>query len=348
MTSVLVSPDELQQLANTLDVQMRDMESAIRNAYEQVSNISDSGKGLNDVRHRARDLYRRHTAQMEQGITVKRFVQDTAQRFKDAERDLTVMIRSQPQLAFHQIIQSIGVGGGTVGSLLPNIRTVVDIFKSGISDWNSFYGKANNYTGYLKNVCNFLSAPDSTLGITMGGIGAVNDLLRKELKEVNGDFSKIAKVVKYTDLVLKGVENGDWSGLRNDLVDTGSRMIVNAGLKYVANLIPGVGTVLLVSDAIQLFGKGAASGLEFLGMKEQAKGLRNVLEIIDVKGQAVKATKWVVNKAVDGIGYAISNPHEVLKQTTDFVNHTGDQIKNAASNLYNAATSWWHSSLQTA
>jgi len=146
MTNILVNTDELQQLASTLDVQMRDMESAIRNAYGQVSNISDSGKGLNDVRHRARELYRQHTAQMEQGTRVKRFVQDSAQRFKDAERDLTSMVRSQPPLAFHQIIQSIGIGSVTVGTLLPTIRSVVDFSKGVIADWNSLYGKANKYT----------------------------------------------------------------------------------------------------------------------------------------------------------------------------------------------------------
>jgi hypothetical protein len=148
--------------------------------------------------------------------------------------------------------------------------------------------------------------------------------------------------VKYTDLVLKGVENGDWSGLRNEVVDVGSRMIVDVGLKYAANLIPGVGTVLMLSDGVQLVGKGVASGLEFLGMKEQAKGIRDVLEVIDVKEQAVKATKWVLNKAIDGAGYAVTHPHEVMKQTTDFMDHTSNQIQKAAGNLYSGATSWWN------
>lgn len=343
MTNILVNTDELQQLASTMEMQMREMENSIRNASQMVSNISDSAKGLNDVRNRARELYRRHSTQMEQGTSVKRFVQDTAQRFQDAERDLTSMIGSRQHLAFHQVLQGIGVGGVTVGAMLPGIRTVIDGLKGGIADWKDFYNKANNYTGYLKNVSDFLADPDTAFGRTMGVIGDVNDIFRKELKDVNGYVGYLAKGVKYADLVLKGVETGDWSGLRNDLVDTGSRMIVNTALNYAANLIPGVGTVLLVSDGLQLAGKGIASGLEFFGMKDQATWLRDNLAVIDVREQAVKATKWVVNTAVDAVGNAIANPHETLKQATEFVSNTADQVKNAASTLYNGATSWWKS-----
>jgi hypothetical protein len=346
MTNILVNPNELQQLANTLDVQMREMESAIRNAYEQVSSIHDSGKGLNDVRSRARDLYRQHTAQMEHGSVVTRFVQDTAQRFVDAEHDLTSMIGSQRQIAFHQVIQNIAIGGVTVGTLLPNIRMVVDGLNGGIADWKNFYGKADKYSGYLKNISDFgsfISDPDTTFGRTMGVVGEINDIFRKELKDVNGYVGKLANGVKYADLALKLVETGDWSGLKNELVDVGSRAAVKWALGEAAKLIPGVGTVLLVSDSVQLVGKGVASGLEFFGMKEQAASLRNVLEVIDVKEQAVKATKWVANKVVDGVGYAIQHPHEVMKQATDFVDNTANQVRNTVSNIYNAATSWWHS-----
>jgi prophage DNA circulation protein len=346
MTNILVNPNELQQLANTLDVQMREMESAIRNAYEQVSSIHDSAKGLNDVRSRARDLYRQHTTQMEHGSVVTRFVQDTAQRFVDAEHDLTSMIGSQRQIAFHQVIQNIAIGGVTVGTLLPSIRMVVDGLNGGIADWKNFYGKADKYSGYLKNISDFgsfISDPDTTFGRTMDVVGDATRIFQNELKEVNGYVNILAKGVKYGDLVLKGVENGDWSGLKNDLIDIGSRAATKWALGEAAKLIPGVGTVLLVSDGIQLVGNGVASGLEFFGMKEQAASLRNVLEVIDVKEQAVKATKWVANKVVDGVGYAIQHPHEVMKQATDFVDNTANQVRNATSNIYNAATSWWHS-----
>jgi hypothetical protein len=343
MTNIQVNLDELQQLASTMEMQMREMENSIRNASQMVSNISYSAKGLNDVRSRARELYHRHSTQMEQGASVKRFVQDTAQRFQDAERDLTSMINSRQHLAFHQVVQNIAIGGGTVGTLLPGIRTVVDGIKQGVGDWKNAYAKVDKYTGYLKHVSDFLADPDTTLGRTMGVIGDVNDVFRNELKDINGYVGYLAKGVKYADLVLTGLETGNWSGLRNDLVDTGSRMLVNAGLKYAATLVPGVGTVLLISDGLQLAGKGLASGLEFFGMKDQATWLRDNLAVIDVREQAVKATKWVVNTVVDGVSAVIANPHEAMKQATDFVTNTADTVKNAASNLYNGATGWWKS-----
>jgi hypothetical protein len=346
MTTILVNPNELQQLASTMEMQMREMENSIRNASQMVSDISYSAKGLNDVRSRARDLYRQHTTQMERGSTVKRFVQDTAQRFVDTEHELTSMIGSQRHLAFHQVIQNFAIGGVTVGAVLPGMRIVVDGLKGGIADWKNYYGKANKYAGYLKNVSDFLEDSDTTFGRTMGVVSDVTGVFQNKLDKlsgINGYVNALGKGVKYADLVLKGVENGDWSGLRNDLVDIGSRAAVKWALGEATKLIPGVGTVLLISDGVQLIGGGVASGLEFFGMKEQASSLRNVLEVIDLKEQAVKATKWVANKVIDGVSYAVQNPHEAMKQATDFVTNTADTVKNTASNLYNGATGWWKS-----
>lgn len=342
MTTILVNPDELQQIASTMEMQMREMENSIRNAAQMVSDISYSAKGLNDVRSRARDLYRQHTTQMERGSTVKRFVQDTAQRFVDTEQDLTSMIGSQQHLAFHQVIQNFAIGGVTVGAVLPGMRIVVDGLKGGVADWKNHYSKANRYAGYLKNVSDFLEDSDTTFGRTMGVVSDVTGVFQNKLSGINGYVNALGQGVKYADLVLKGVE-GDLSGLRNGLIDIGSRVAVKWALGEAAKLIPGVGTVLLISDGVQLIGAGVASGLEFFGMQEQASSVRNVLEVIDVKEQAVKATKWVANKVIDGVSYVVQNPHEAMKQTTDFVTNTADTVKNTASNIYNVATSWWQS-----
>jgi hypothetical protein len=343
MTNIRVNPNDLQQLASTLDAQMREMDSAIRHAYDQVTNISDSAKGLNDVRNRARDLYRQHVAQVADGTEVARFVKDTAQRFIDTERELSSMMGVSKPQPLHEFLQNISIAGVTIGAVLPFARIVVDGMQQGIKDWNKIYTDANKYAGYLKDVSDFLDDPDTMFGHVMHGVNIASEAFQDKLNTVNGYVGVIAKGVKYGDVLLKGVETGDWSGLRNLAVDDASRLLVSAGLKYAASLVPGVGTVLLVSDGIQLVGKGIASGLEFIGLKDQADGVRKVLEVIDLREQAVKATKWVANQVIDGVSYIVQNPHEAMKQATDFVNHTTDQVKNAANQLYQGATDWWKS-----
>lgn len=335
MTSIRINPNELQQLAGVLDAQMREMDAAVRAAHDQVTNISDSAKGLNDVRNRARDLYRQHVSQVSQGVEVARFVKDTAQRFIDTERELSSMLGGNRPQPLHEFIQNISIGGITVGSLVPGARFIVDGLKNGIKDWNEFYKKANKYVSNLKDVTDFLQDPETAFGRVMHGINQATGVIQKDLKTINGYASTFAKGVKYGDVILKGIESGDWSGLKNLVVDDASRLLAREGLKYAASLVPGVGTVLAISDTVQLVGKGFASGLEFFGFKEQADSLRNTLAVIDVREQATKATKWVVNKVVDGVSYVVQNPHEAMKQVTDFVDRTSDQIKNATTGIYN-------------
>jgi len=71
---------------------------------------------------------------------------------------------------------------------------------------------------------------------------------------------------------------------------------LQAGVKY---LVPGVGTVMLVSSLIQLGGHISSSVMNAVGLSEQAAVMNNVLETIDLGGYvddfSDSITDWVLN-----------------------------------------------------
>jgi uncharacterized protein YukE len=75
---------------------------------------------------------------------------------------------------------------------------------------------------------------------------------------------------------------------------------IQTGIEYGLRLIPGVGTVLLVSDIAQLVGHAASGVLAATGNVEAAEGLNNVLDAIDLSGY--------IEKISDGIADRILNP----------------------------------------
>jgi hypothetical protein len=95
MTNILVDIDALHDTAKVIRRAMREMDDCVRHAYNEVHSIRDSGRGLNDVRHRADELLRTHRTLEESGIRVEQYLSSHADAFVSADQELASMVRNQ-------------------------------------------------------------------------------------------------------------------------------------------------------------------------------------------------------------------------------------------------------------
>lgn len=95
MTEIVVYLDALQDVAIDIRRTVRDMDDCVRRAYNEIHSIHDSGRGLNDVRHRADDLLRSHRTITETGIQVEQSLSQCADLFARTDHELATMIRTQ-------------------------------------------------------------------------------------------------------------------------------------------------------------------------------------------------------------------------------------------------------------
>ena len=94
MTEILVYLDSLQDVATDLRHGLRDMDTYVRRAYNEVHSMHDSGRGLNEVRQRADDLLRAHRAIDAAGTQVERYLATCADVFARTDYELATQIRS--------------------------------------------------------------------------------------------------------------------------------------------------------------------------------------------------------------------------------------------------------------
>ena len=94
MTEILVDLDALQDVVMDLRHGLRDMDTYVRRAYNEVHSMHDSGRGLNEVRQRADDLLRAHRAIDAAGTQVERYLATCADVFARTDYELATQIRS--------------------------------------------------------------------------------------------------------------------------------------------------------------------------------------------------------------------------------------------------------------
>lgn len=95
MNDIVVYLDSLHDVVTDIRWAMREMDGCVRRAYNEIHSINGSGRGLNDVRHRADELLRAHRALEETGTHVEQYVSAYAEAFAAADQELAAMVRSQ-------------------------------------------------------------------------------------------------------------------------------------------------------------------------------------------------------------------------------------------------------------
>ena len=123
-----------------------------------------------------------------------------------------------------------------------------------------------------------------------------------------GTFDEIGHIIK-SDTFAKAFDFAGDTGFEfvDGLLDGEpvDKALISAGLTSLAGVglhcIPGVGTVLAVSDGIQFAGNIVACGLELAGYHEAAGTLQNSLEVIDLGGYvsnfADDVTDWILKSS---------------------------------------------------
>lgn len=94
MTEILVYLDSLQDVATDLRHGLRDMDTSVRRAYNEVHSMQDRGRGLNEVRQRIDDLLRIQRGLEESGTRVERYLATCADTFAHTDYELATQIRS--------------------------------------------------------------------------------------------------------------------------------------------------------------------------------------------------------------------------------------------------------------
>lgn len=83
------------------------------------------------------------------------------------------------------------------------------------------------------------------------------------------------------------------------LQNSATALFTGAAIYAGTRFIPGVGTILLVSDAVQFAGTGLAFGLNLFGLENEANIVNNITESLDLQGY--------VGDLADGI-YKLATP----------------------------------------
>jgi len=151
----------------------------------------------------------------------------------------------------------------------------------------------------------------------------INKHLHKNLRGgAVGRWDKIGHIIKSDAAQDWGIPivGGTISGLIDGedvgeaVVSAGIAAGITAGAKY---LIPGVGTVMAVSDGVQIVGDIASGVLAATGHEETAAWLQDTLDYVDLGGY--------VENISDGIADFILNP-ETRTKTFDSLQNIGETI----------------------
>lgn len=148
MTNILVDIDSLHDTSKYIRRTLRDMDECVRRAYNDIHSIRDSGRGLNEVRHRADELLRAHRALEEAGIRVEQYASWYADAFASADQELASMVRSQlyvDNASYMYVLRSIASTNQLRQTLLTTIATHAEWLKSQING-TSIWDLATRYT----------------------------------------------------------------------------------------------------------------------------------------------------------------------------------------------------------
>jgi hypothetical protein len=342
MSSAIVVPlDEMQQLAGQWRTTITDMDAMVQQIARDIANIPDNAKGLNDVRSRGRNVGSQHRQLFERGLAVHQHVTASVQRFSQADQELAGMVRSQQNVNLVDFIRLNNLG--TLGQF-PSFGVMTNGAASDLIEQLINFGAGTNLINeigltYPKLAKTFAKYTDNLFKLwptTKKGIE-----FSSELSTAFGGILDIFSMSKdiYDSKVASSeadaaVARGDYelaSKKYNEAHDEALNMFATGTLAIIG-IASGYGLVMAGTQVISGVSDWASNVAEKNGWHTTAKVLNVLSDITDLQSHTKKLWDAGIN--------AYHNPHQVLKQATDFVDHTANQIKDAASNMYQNATAW--------
>lgn len=148
MTTIRVNPEQLEHVAYQLNTGIRDMDEAVRDAYQQLQGIRDRARGLDDIRNRAADLYRMHRAQTDVAQQVHQHIVQSAQRFSTEDRQLSEVMHSRhtAQMSiWQQMLGTVAVGTLTYAQILEMMSSFTNTTREGIEHLMGAMGGAKDF-----------------------------------------------------------------------------------------------------------------------------------------------------------------------------------------------------------
>ena len=351
MSNAIVVPlNEMQQLAGQWQTTINEMDTMVQRIARDIAAIPDSAKGLNDVRSRGRNVGSQHRQLHERGMAVHQHVTASVQRFTNADQELAGMVRSQSNGNFVDFMrqnnlgvlgQLPGFGVATIGIADDLIERLIN-FGAGTNLINEIgleYPKlVKRFAKYTDNLFNLW--PTTKEGIKLGkewstGLGGVLDIISmgKDIYD-----SKVAS--SEADAALARGDYEMASRKYNEAYDEALNMFAT-GTLAVIGIASGYGLVMAGTQLVSGVSDFASNVAEKNGWHTTAKVLNVLSDVTDLQSHTKKI--W------DAGFNAYQNPHQALKQATDFVDHTANQVKNAVSGIYEDAkkqvTNWiWYGS----
>lgn len=277
MTDILhMETDEVREVINRLARLTRTMDSDGGNLNRAMNHLSFSWQGsrATTYRHELRSWLWQFNVQVDKLdyliLQASHEIDEWEQADVFKSFDWGKPINKSIKLAIKQGAKEIAKRGS---------KMLFDTMKDPNS-WETYKGIGRNLNKLI----------DNQKGGFVGLANKVGHFIRSPI----GNFSLNHGVPVVVDTVFSAGEEG----LPQAFVSAAVSQGIKSGLKY---LIPGFGTVMLVSSVVQVAGNLLAGGLDLLGYHKAAVGLQNTLDVIDLGGY--------VDDLADGIADAVLPPY---------------------------------------
>ena len=351
MSNAIVVPlNEMQQLAGQWQTTINEMDTMVQQIARDIVAIPDSAKGLNDVRSRGRNVGSQHRQLHERGMAVHQHVTASVQRFTNADQELAGMVRSQANGNFVDFMRqnNLGVLGQLPGFGVATIGIADDLIERLISfggvtnlinEIGLEYPKlAKKFAKYTDNLFNLW--PTTTEGIKSSKnraseFGLAFDLISmiKDVYHSHVAASEGSAALEVGDGQIAYQKFDEAYNKNLDVMATGTLALVGLGVAAVS------GTAALALGAVQVVSLVTDWGSSVAKLH----GYTNVAEVLNNVSNITNLRLHVRNLWDAGFN-AHQNPHQALKQATDFVDNTANQVENAVSGIYEDAkkqvTNW--------
>ena len=324
MTVIRVNPEELEQTAYQLHAGIRDMDEALRDAYQQLQGIRDRARGLDDIRSRAADLYRMHRAQTDVAQQVHQHIVQSAQRFSNEDRQLSEMVHSRhtAQLPYwQQMLGTVAVGTLTYGQILEMMSSFSNTTREGIEQLMAYMGGAKEFFAHFE-ILNQLNRTDVREALLNIGRNA-NDIA--QLLGVNANF--VGKMQGVYDAIKGFVPDGR-TGFGQFIKDIGGS--ASTTVQMLGNVMTygslALSVIGLVDPTIKAFKTGDFREVKDLALTAGAEFLVNKL----VVGGAVVAVGLLAGTTTATVGGVVAAGVAVTVLGTELIQGVGGKLMDAA------------------
>ena len=333
MSGAIVVPlTEMQQLAEQWRATITEMDAMVQHIARDIASIPDNGKGLNEVRSRGRTVGSHHQQLLVQGMTVQKQVVDSVQRFSQADHELAGMVRSVPVLKIVDVLHQMNMSGAGMSSPYSVNNGMLNIIDSllGLGDYTSLVNDLG-----IKAVKDKLYPKLADFMATLNVWPTRKGLETSEILSTGLDIMSIGKDLYDSKMASSDADTalarGDYelaSKKYNEAYDEALNMFAT-GTLAVIGIASGYGLVIAGTQVISGVPDWASNVAEKNGYHTTANVLKVLSEVTDLQSHTKKV--W-------DVGFnAYQNPQAALQQTTNFVDHSANQVKDAAHNLYEGA-----------